>query len=207
MKTTGIAAKIMRRMRAYGRAKSVCTPKDFLDIGSRAAVDQALSRLVKAGQLRRAGRGLYDWPRFSRVMNRSAPADLDAAVSAVARRYNIRVMPDGLVAANHLGLTNAVPAKPNYVTDGASRMIKVDGWTIRLQHAGPAIMNWAGRPAAQVVQALHWLGPHAGNDPQTVKILQGLPVTVKRNLTKGKRTLPDWAIPIVNKIDASSSPA
>ena len=196
-----IADKIIRRVRAHGRGKWVCTVKDFLDIGSRAAVDQALSRLVSAGQLRRVGRGLYDLPRISRIMNRPAPADLDAAVAAVARRDNIRVMPDGIVAASRLGLTTAVPAKADYVTDGATRTVKVDGWTIRLRHARPTIMNWAGRPGAPVVQALHWLGPRAVDDPQTVAILRKqLPDAVKRDLIKGALALPDWAVSIVNKV-------
>ena len=198
---TGIADKIFNRVRAHGKGKWVCTPKDFLDIGSRAAVDQALSRLVKTGQIRRVGRGLYDLPRISLALNRPAPTNPAAAVAAVARRDNIRVMPDGIVAANKLGLTNAVPAKANYVTDGASRTLKVDGWTIRLRHARPTIMNWAGRPAASVVQALHWLGARAIDDPQTVTILQKrLPDAVKRDLIKGTRTLPDWALSTVNKI-------
>lgn len=200
---TGIADKIMRRVRSRGKGRWVCTPKDFLDIGSRAAVDQALSRLVRAGELRRVGRGLYDLPRISRALKRPAPADLDSAVAALARRDNIRVMPDGLVAANRLGLTNAVAARAEYVTDGASRTLEVDGWTIRLRHARPTVMNWAGRPAAPVVQALRWLGPGAVGDPRTAAILRKrLPDAVKRDLLKGVRTLPDWAIRLVHKIAA-----
>lgn len=196
-----MADKIMHRVRSSGKGRWVCTPKDFLDLGSRAAVDQALSRLVRAGQLRRVGRGLYDLPRVSPTLNRPVPADLDSAVAAVARRDNIRVMPDGLVAANRLGLTNAVPAKAEYVTDGASRTVNVDGWTIRLRHARPTIMNWVGRPAASVVQALRWLGPRAVDNPQTVAILRKrLSDAVKRDLLKGVRALPDWVIPLVHKI-------
>ena len=56
----GIANRIMQRVSAHDSGTWVCTPKDFLDLGSRAAVDQALSRLVKAGRLRRVGHGLYD---------------------------------------------------------------------------------------------------------------------------------------------------
>jgi hypothetical protein len=198
---TGISDKIARRIRAHGKGKWVCSAKDFLDIGSRMAVDQALSRLVKAGDLRRVGHGLYDLPRTSVTLNRPAPTNLDEAVAAVARRDNIRIMPDGIVAANRLGLTTAVPAKADYVTDGATRTVKIDGWTIRLRHARPTIMNWAGRPGAPVVQALHWLGPRASDDPQTVAILRRrLPDSVKRDLVKGTSSLPDWAASIVNKI-------
>ena len=95
----GIYDKILRRMRAHGKGKRVCTPKDFLDLGSRAAVDQSLSRLVKAGELRRIGCGLYDMPRISNVLKRSAPANMDAAIAAIARRDSVRIMSDGMVAA------------------------------------------------------------------------------------------------------------
>ncbi|MDE0236531.1 MAG: DUF6088 family protein, partial [bacterium] len=107
---TTTADKIMKRVSAHGRGKWACSPTDFLDLGSREAVAQALSRLVKAGKLRRIGHGLYDMPRFSDVLNRPAPANVDAVVSALERRDGIQTMPDGLVAANQLGLTNAVPA-------------------------------------------------------------------------------------------------
>lgn len=134
---TGIADRIMKRVRAKGRGRWVCTPKDFLDLGSRAAVDQALSRLAKSGDLRRVGRGLYDLPRTSGVLNRPAPVDMDKAVAALARRDSIRIMPDGITAANQLGLTNAVPAKTSYVTDGTTRDVKIGNRIVRLRHAGP----------------------------------------------------------------------
>ena len=62
---TPIAHKIIKSVSEHERGRWVCTPKDFLRYGSRQAVDQALSRLVKAGQLRRVGHGLYDMPRIS----------------------------------------------------------------------------------------------------------------------------------------------
>ena len=143
-----IADKIMERVAAHGTGKWVCTPKDFLDLGSREAVDQALSRLVKACRLRRVGHGLYDMPRMSDMLKRPAPVNLDAAIAALARRDDVRIMPDGLVAANQLGLTNAVPAKTSYVTDGHSRTLTIDGRTVRFRHAGPSVMRWTGRPSA-----------------------------------------------------------
>ena len=82
---TPLAHKIMKRVSKRGRGKWVCTPKDFLGLGSREAVDQALSRLVKAGQLCRVGHGLYDMPRMSDVLKRPAPVDWDAASSAFVR--------------------------------------------------------------------------------------------------------------------------
>lgn len=205
---TGIADKIMQRVSGHDSGGWVSTPKDFLDLGSREAVDQALSRLAKAGRLRRVGRGLYDVPRTSNVLNGLAPVDLDAAVAAVARRDGVRIMPDGLVAANQLGLTNAVPAKASYVTDGHSRTLKIDGRTIRFRHAGPSVMRWAGRPAAPVVQALRWLGPRAATDREIVSTLnRHLPDNVKFDLLHNCRGLPGWALPLARSIASDQAVA
>lgn len=196
-----MADKIMKRVSAHGSGKWVYTPKDFLDLGSREAVDQALSRLVKTGQLRRVAHGLYDMPRISNVLKRPAPVDLDAAIAALVRRDGVRIMPDGLVAANQLGFTNAVPAKVSYVTDGHSRTLKIDGRTVRFRHAGPSVMKWAGKPAAPVVQALRWLGPDAAADARVVSILRRhLPDDVKLDLLKNSRDLPGWALSLARSI-------
>lgn len=203
---TRMADKIMQRVSAHGSGKWVCTPRDFLDLGSREAVDQALYRLVKAGQLRRVGHGLYDRPRISEVLKRPAPVDLDAAIAALARRDGVRIMPDGMVAANQLGLTNAVSAKASYVTDGHSRTLKIDGRTVRFRHASPSVMQWAGKPAAPVVQALRWLGPAVASDARVVSTLKRLlPDDVKRDLLQNSRDLPGWAVPLARSITADKA--
>lgn len=203
---TRMADKIMQRVSAHGSGKWVCTPRDFLDLGSREAVDQALYRLVKAGQLRRVGHGLYDRPRISEVLKCPAPVDLDAAIAAIARRDGVRIMPDGMVAANQLGLTNAVPAKASYVTDGHSRTLKIDGRTVQFRHAGPSVMQWTGKPAAPVVQALRWLGPAAASDARVVSTLKRLlPDDVKRDLLQNSRDLPGWALPLARSITADKA--
>ena len=205
---TGMADKIMKKMSAHASGKWVCSPKDFLGLGSREAVDQALSRLVKAGQLRRVGHGLYDMPRISNVLKRPAPVDLDAAIAALARRDGVRIMPDGLMAANQLGLTNAVPAKVSYVTDGFSRTLKIDGRAVRFRHAGPSVMRWAGKPAAPVVQALRWLGPEAAADVRVVSTLsRHLPAHVKLDLLQNCRDLPGWALPLARSITSDQTVA
>ena len=200
----GVANKIMSRVRERGRAKWVCTPQDFLDLGTRASVDQALSRLVKSGELRRVGHGLYDWPRVSAVTQRAVPVDLDSVVSALARRDGLRIMPDGMASASRLGLTNAVAGKASYVTDGASRTLRVGGRTIHLRHAGPKVMSWAGRSAEPVVQALRWLGPQAACDERVIETLsRKLSDDVKRDLARHRGSLPGWAVPIVKKLTES----
>ena len=135
------------------------------------------------------------------MLKRPAPVDLDAAVAALARRDGIRIMPDGATAAHGLGLTSAVPVKVSYTTDGASRTVMIDGWTIRFRHAGPRVMRWADRPAAPVAQALRWLGPDAAADARVVSVLKHrLPAAVKRDLYIHGRDLPGWTLPLVHDI-------
>lgn len=198
---TAISDKILKRICSKGRGKWVCTPKDFLDIGSRDAVDQALSRLTKNGDLRRVGRGLYDLPRTSGVLKRHAPVEIEKAVAAIARRDGVRIMPDGMVAANQLGLTNAVPAKASYVTDGPTRDVKIGSRTIHLRHASPSVMAWTGKTSAPVARALLWLGSKAASDTRVVtKLKHKLPDAVKRDLLHNSNGLPSWAAPIVQSI-------
>lgn len=191
----------MKRIRGHGRGKWVCTPKDFLDLGARAAVDQALSRLVKRSQLRRVGRGLYDLPRISQVLKKPVPADLDASVDAIARRYSVKIMSDGLVAANQLGLTNAVPAKASYWTDGATRQVRIGQRTVQLKHVKPSLMQWDDRVAGPVVSALMWLGPTLAKDSTTIdQLRRQLTDDIKQDLLSGTAQLPNWATRIVHQL-------
>ena len=197
----GIADKILRRVRSKGRGKWVCTPKDFLDLGSRASVDKALSRLAKNGDLRRIGRGLYDLPRFNDLLKRPVPAGVDAAVDAIVRRDGIRIMSNGMACANRLGLTNAVSVKIAYITDGATRKISINRRTIYLYHVGPRIMYWFGKKSAPVAIALLWLGAYASRDARVIPTLrQTLPDDVKKDLAQNSAHLPGWASSIVHDV-------
>ena len=198
---TVLSDTIMKRVRGHGRGSWVFSAKDFLDLGNRAGVDQSLSRLYKAKTLRRLGHGLYDWPRMSQALGRPAPVDISAAVAAIARRDNIRVMPDGLTAAHRLGLTNAVPAKAAYWTDGSTRSISVGGRTIHLKHVRPGMIRWANHAAAPVVSAMMWLGPSLSADSHMLdRLSQRLPKAVIKDLVDGMSTLPAWATPIAREI-------
>lgn len=58
---------------------------EFLDLGSRKAVDIALLRLTKAGTIRRLTRGLYYFPKTSPLLG-----ELHPTVEAVAKAIEAR---------------------------------------------------------------------------------------------------------------------
>ena len=68
-------------------------PKEFLHRASRAAVDQALSRLAREGELLRVGRGAYCLPVASRYGSR--PPSTEAVVEAIASTHGEVVVPNG----------------------------------------------------------------------------------------------------------------
>ena len=85
------------------------------------------------------------------MLKRPALVDLNAAVAALVRRDGMRITLDGATEAHRLGLTNAVPAKTSFVTDGATRTVGIDDWTVRFRHSGPRVMRWARRPGGSAL--------------------------------------------------------
>jgi hypothetical protein len=151
-----IKAKIQERM-AERAPFGVWSPIDFHDLGSRGAIDEALSRLTAAGEIRRITRGLYDLPRLNRLTGKPTNPNPRKVIEAIVRRDQTRMLVDGMTAANDLGLTTAVPAKINVHTDARLRPIRFGGQTITFKLTAPSKLFWAGRPAMRVVQAMHWL--------------------------------------------------
>ena len=135
----------------------VCTPNDFLDLGSRSAIDKTLQRLTRLGDIRRIDRGIYDLPHVNSLTGKPSTPDYSAIIDAIARREKARFLPDGITAANQLGLTDAVPAKVTIHTDARLRPIHLDRLVIDFKLTAPSRLYWAGHPAMRIVQALHWL--------------------------------------------------
>lgn len=185
----------------------VWAPTDFAHLGGRDAVDKALQRLVASDQLRRIDRGLYDRPKMNSLTKKAAAPDYRAVVDAIARRDQLRLLVDGMTAANDLGLTDAVPAHVTVHTDARRRSIQLDKLTIQFKLTAPSRLYWAGRPAMRVVQALHWLKDTLPADkPRIVKRLSTLlddPVqgdTIRQDLLAGFHTLPAWMQAVVREL-------
>jgi len=110
---------VLKRFRSRGRGAAL-TPSAFLDLGSRPVVAMALTRLVRRGALKRVSRGVYVYPKQNKLLGELAPSPQEVA-EALARRGGERLLPSGAQAANLLGLSEQVPAKIIYLTDGPSR--------------------------------------------------------------------------------------
>ncbi|MGE8355800.1 MAG: DUF6088 family protein [Microvirgula sp.] len=183
------------------RAGAVWVPADFANLGTRDNVDKALQRLVKAQVLRRIDRGLYDRPRLNPLTNRPARPDYREILEALARRDHVRMLVDGMTAANELGMTDAVPACVNIHTETRRRSIQLDQLVIRFRMTAPSKLFWAGRPAMRLVQALGWLRDMQQTKDGKEKVRGDIRrllndsvngILIRNDLRDGFNALPGW---------------
>ena len=132
-------------------------PSALLHLGSRAAVDQALSRLARKGKLMRVCQGVYVRPIQTRFGPR--PPSAEKVLTSLSTLWGETIVPCGGMAANALGLTTQVPIRSVYLTSGPDRVLKLGGLTVDLRHAPRWQLTAPHRPAGEVVRALAWLGP------------------------------------------------
>ena len=96
-------------------------PKELLHLGNRAAIDQALSRLVKKGRLMRVCHGIYVCP-VETDLGRRPPA-VSEVIASLSALWGETIVPCGGTAATALGLTSQSPAKSVYLTSGSNRKL------------------------------------------------------------------------------------
>jgi hypothetical protein len=192
-KDKGLEAAVMRQVRMCGRGSVWCV-KDFAGLGGPDAVRQALSRLFRAGDLRRLGPGLYDWPfESSFIRGKVMPPDLFVFLRAYSRKSGSTFLPSGCASANALGVTDAVPVRPVFFTDGPGKVLDFIGVKAYLKKGRRSLLAWAGRPGFAVVNALFWFGNRLDKDSDVVDILRKtLPTAIKDDLHAGLSLLPAW---------------
>lgn len=195
-----IANKILYRVRGKGGG-SVQITRDFLDLGTRSAVDQALSRLVQRGDLRRLDPGMYHFPKRHPRLGILSP-DPVVVAQAAARKAGSRLQISGAQAAHTLGMTTQVPARLVYLTDGPSKQIRLGTQMIELRHAAPKNLTGAGRKSGVVIQALRHLGRKAVDDAVIQKLQMTLSAEDKAVLQRDVVTAPDWIKSVVAKVIA-----
>lgn len=193
-----VSEKILKRIRQKAPG-AVFTPRDFRDIGTPQAVGMTLLRLARSGAVRRLARGLYDIPKHDRLLG-TLSADPEAVARAIAGRDSIRLQPTGAYAANLLGLSEQVPAKIVFLTDGTPRAVRIGSQTITLRKRAPSRMRTHDRLSGLLIHALQFLGqPHM--TPQRIAHLRRiLPAAQRRKLLKDLPLAPVWMHPIFREI-------
>jgi hypothetical protein len=195
-----VDSQVLARIRRQGSG-TVFTPADFVDLGPRNAVDLALSRNARAGAIRKLARGVYDLPRRDVRLGDLSPSPDDVA-SALAGRDGARLQASGAHAANLLGLSDQVPVRLTFLTDGRSRRVQLGQQQIILKHTTPRQMATAGRISGTVIQALRWLGQNHVDDRVVVTLRRRLSDADKRQLQQDLRYAPTWVANVMRRVAA-----
>jgi hypothetical protein len=182
----------------------VFTPASFTALGSRAAIDKALQRLVAGGGLRRLSRGLFDKPRHDELLGTLWPS-VDAVVHALVGKHKLRVQPAGVYAANLLGLSEQVPAKVVLLTDGVSRTVRAGPMRIALKRTSPRNMAAANRLSGLVIQAFKSLGREHITPQRLAHLRKTVPGPERARLLKDLDLAPGWMRPMLREVAQEGS--
>ena len=169
----------------------VFTKSYFINIGNPKTVAKALERLADSGEIRRLARGVYDYPEKHSTLG-DLPANYERIAQALAGRDSLKIQPSGTYAANLLGLTEQVPARIVFLTDGPNRTVQINKQQVVLKRTTPKNMATAGRVSGLVIQALRHLGQDHVDDNIIGVLKKRLSSDDKRQLMNDLRYAPVW---------------
>lgn len=187
-------ARIKKRGRGW-----VFSALDFVDLGTRSSVDTALSRMAAAKTIRRLARGLYDLPKQHPIVGLTAP-DIQNVAKALAGKIGTRVQPTGAYAANLLGLSEQVPAKVIFLTDGISKHVRLGKLEISLKKTSPRMMATAGTTSGLIIQALRHIGKTNVNDDTLKRLDSRLSPADRKRLLTDAAFAPAWINAIMRRL-------
>jgi hypothetical protein len=190
--------RIFKEINTLGHG-AVFVPTDFLSFGSRQTVDIVLHRLVRKGTIRRLARGIYDFPEEHPKLGKLQPSP-EKIVEALIDRDCTRIQPTGAYAANILGLSEQVPAKVVFLTDGPNRTVEIGATIIQLRRTTPKNMVMAGRLSGLLVQALRELGKENVTSERLEHLKRTIPLNARQELLKDIRFAPEWMHPIFREL-------
>lgn len=188
--TESIANSVKKRIIEHGRGWCF-TPKHFLDLDSDTGIRSALSRLQKDKVIRRLAQGIYDYPRKHQVLGILPPKPEEVA-KAIAEKNGIQIQPSGAYAANLMGLSEQVPGRIVFLTNGPSKRVKIGKQEILFRTTTEKNMYPAGTRVGLVIQAFRSLGKENIDNiarARTRKFLAGIS---QNELIKNLKYAPQW---------------
>jgi hypothetical protein len=199
-----VDSQVLGRIQSNGPGW-VFTPSDFQDLGSPTAARLALMRHTRTGTIQQLARGLYAYPRKDPRLGLIPPSTDDIA-AALKGRDAFRLQASGAHAANMLGLSDQVPVRSIFLTDGRGRQVQLGKRKIILKHTTTRQMATAGRISGTVIQALRWLGQGNVDDHAIAVLQRQLSAADKQQLLHDLRYAPAWIAQVMRKIATPTPP-
>ena len=145
--------------RVYGRGRGwVFTRNDFSADFKRWEISNSLEDLTNENKIRRIMRGLYDYPLYSEILNKTVAPDMEQVANALARKFGWRIQPTGETSLNYLNLSTQIMGNYIYLSDGPSKKYDILGQTLEFKHTTLKEATLQNKVAATVVQAIKATG-------------------------------------------------
>ena len=181
---------------------SVFSTSDFADIADTNTVRSALYRLVKDNILRRIINGIYEKPKYSKLLDEYVAADPAAVAQALARSYHWTIAPCGNTALNLLGLSTQVTAVWSYISDGPYRKFSWDNITLSFKHRANREISFMSETTTLVVEALKTLGKDRVDDSIILSLRNRLPKAEKKKMLEEATGVSEWIYAVIRKVCA-----
>ncbi len=187
--------------RIYGRGRGwAFSSNDFVEDFSRSQIDYALSELCREGKIRRVCRGIYDYPKFSELLQQELSPDFNQVAQAFARKFNWRIQPSGDAALNLLGLSNQVPGRLVYLSDGPNRQYDVGNYMLEFKKSALKDVGFKYRESGLIVQALKALGQDRVDDTVITTLRKQVDETMCKRVLKDTVTATGWVYEAIKRV-------
>lgn len=161
-------------------------------------VGAVLSEMVETGALIRLAQGIYYKPVITEL-GVSYPF-ADTITAAICKRDHAKFLPSGAAAANKLGLSEQVPTRHIYLTNGTARELKLGNQTIVLKHVSPSHFAFKDKVLPILLQAMKWIGAENITNIHVAQIGNIINSSEhKKNLHHDLVLFPAWARNIIKK--------
>lgn len=179
---------------------TVFVPSDFADIADTATISRSLQRMAQSGTLRRIMNGVYEKPKYSKLLEEYVAADPDTVAKALARSYHWTIAPCGNTALNRLGLSTQVTAVWSYISDGPYKTYEWNSTKLEFKHRTNKEISGLSYMTSLVIQALKTLGK-TNVTPEIIQILSDkLTDEDKQACLKEASASTDWVYDTIRKI-------
>ena len=179
---------------------AVFVAPDFADIADTATIRQGLKRLYQSGIIRRIIRGIYEKPKYSKLLDEYVAADPDAVAKALARCYHWTIAPCGNTALNLLGLSTQVTAVWSYISDGPYKTYEWNSTKLEFKHRTNKEITGLSYMTSLVIQALKTLG-RTNVTPEIIQTLsEKLSESEKQACLKEATESTDWVYDTIRKM-------
>jgi len=192
--------KILSRIYGRGRGFSFSS-SDFINEFPINNIDKSLSTLTKEKKIRRISRGLYDYPKYSKLLDKELSPDIEQVALAIARKFNWRIEISGESALNILGLSTQIQGKYLYLSDGTNKKFTLlDNISLEFKKSSLKNIGFKYKESSLIVQALKSLGKNHIDDTIIERIQKQIDSKMYGKILKDTQTSTVWIYEIIKKI-------